>query len=236
MRRVIDIVIGGIIALVALPLILMLALVGAGVFRANPFFVQSRVGSQGEEFRLLKLRSLPVATPKYADKYALREVPVPRFGRLIRRLHLDELPQLFHVPLGQMSLVGPRPEMRFLHDQLDDRFARARVSVRPGCTGLWQVSAASEQLILETPEYDSFYLRHRTLRLDLWILWHTVRKVAGIGKRLTLADVPGWALRDREVPATVAETDERREAELVERRHAPQTQPQLARTADALRS
>ena len=235
MRRVVDIVIGGGIALVALPLILMLALVAAGVFRANPFFVQSRVGFQGKDFRLWKLRSLPVSTPTYADKYALREVPVPRFGRLIRRLHLDELPQLFHVPLGQMSLVGPRPEMRFLHERLDDGFARARVSVRPGCTGLWQVSKASEQLILETPEYDSFYLRHRTLRFDLWILWHTVRKVVGAGKRLTLADVPSWVLGDREVPAAVAETDEPHEAEVVELRHAPRAQSPLGQTADATR-
>lgn len=200
MKRPADVVLGGIAALVALPIVATLAVVGAVVFRGNPFFVQSRVGKDGRDFRLWKLRSLPPETPRYADKYALQEVPVCAYGRFIRRFHLDELPQLFHVPTGRMSLVGPRPEMRFLHEQMPPAFAEMRVSVRPGCTGLWQLSPAVERLICEAPEYDCFYVAHRSWRLDAWILWRTVLTLLRIGRPITLAQVPGWARARRPVP------------------------------------
>lgn len=194
MRRGIDIVVGGLLALAALPIIAVLALIGALVFGANPFFVQERVGLNGRSFRLPKLRSLPPDTPAYADKYALGEVPIPRWGRLIRKLHVDELPQLLLVPIGRMSLVGPRPEMAFLHEQMPPQFAKRRVAVLPGCTGLWQVSKACERLILETPEYDDFYLAHRSWRLDVWVLWLTARKMASFGREVTLEQVPAWVV------------------------------------------
>lgn len=194
-RRLIDVIVGGVIALAAVPLIAALAVIGVIVFRANPFFVQERVGLRGRPFQLWKLRSMPPDAPAYVDKYALREVEIPRWGRLIRRLHLDELPQLLHVPQGRMSLVGPRPEMVFLHEQMPDGFARSRVSVRPGCTGLWQVSVASARLILEAPQYDRLYVEQRNWRLDLWILVRTVLQMLHLTRPVELGDVPRWALR-----------------------------------------
>jgi lipopolysaccharide/colanic/teichoic acid biosynthesis glycosyltransferase len=193
LKKAVDVVAAAVIATVAVPIIAVLALVGLVVWRANPFFVQERVGRHGEPYRLWKLRSLPPQAPAYADKYAIDEVPVPAFGRLIRKLHLDELPQIFQVLTGKMSLVGPRPEMAFLHEQMPTDFAEERVRVRPGVTGLWQVSEACAGLILETPEYDRAYLAARSLRLDAWILWRTVLKFLG-ARPITLTDVPAWAL------------------------------------------
>lgn len=191
-KRGVDLVLGTILALAALPVVALLAIPTAVVLRANPFFVQDRVGKDGRLFRLLKLRTLPPQAPAYADKYAIEEVSTPPWCELMRRLHLDELPQLFLVPLGRMSLVGPRPEMAFLHDQMDPHLAERRVSTRPGCTGLWQISEACAGLILETPEFDLFYLHHHNFRLDLWIVWRTLFKVLNVGRAVRLEDIPSW--------------------------------------------
>src|SRR5205823_7969722 len=153
-KRVVDILIGSALAVCALPMIVVLAIGCAISLRTWPFFVQWRVGKNGKLFRMPKLRTLPRSAPAAVDKYELGGVPMPRFCRILRRLHLDELPQLLMVPMGWMSLVGPRPEMPQLLDRYPSEFAAARLQVRPGCTGLWQVSESSTKLIYETPEYD----------------------------------------------------------------------------------
>ncbi|MGH9138227.1 MAG: sugar transferase, partial [Acidimicrobiales bacterium] len=96
-----------------------------------------------------------------------------------------------------MSLVGPRPEMLHLHADGDAAFARTRVAVRPGCTGLWQIGAHSYRLIWDAPQYDEFYVRHASVRLDCWILWLTARQMLGLGRPVELTNVPGWARRPR---------------------------------------
>lgn len=179
--------------IVAAPLMIALAVHSAYSLRAWPFFAQTRVGLGQEPFRLYKIRTLPTATPSDADKYQLAHHPMGRLARHIRHLHLDELPQLVLVLTGRMALVGPRPEMQQLHDSLNGHLAAARTSVRPGCSGLWQISEAAAGLIGEAPEYDLFYVANRTLRLDLWILAKTPQ-VLLFGKTVTLDDVPRWAL------------------------------------------
>lgn len=193
-KRLVDVVLGSILGLLALPLVLMLAIVSAALFRAWPFFVQQRVGRGGVAFRILKIRTLPRCAPTEADKFSLREIPLPRFASILRNTHLDELPQLWLVPFGAMSLVGPRPEMRFLHDQADQDFARLRVSVRPGCTGLWQVSRAAAGLIWQGSDYDRFYLENACLRLDLWILARTFGVMTRSARVIALDEVPPWVL------------------------------------------
>jgi lipopolysaccharide/colanic/teichoic acid biosynthesis glycosyltransferase len=128
----------------------------------------------------------------------LAAVQIPRLARVLRAKHLDELPQLFLVVAGKMSLVGPRPEMAHLHEATEPTFAAARTTVRPGCTGLWQLSPAGAGLIGEAPEYDLFYLRYASLGLDLWILWRTFRFMLHIAPLLNLSDVPPWALGGRQ--------------------------------------
>jgi lipopolysaccharide/colanic/teichoic acid biosynthesis glycosyltransferase len=194
-KRVIDVVVGTILVIVTLPLILLLAAISAVVLRAWPFFLHERVGYRGERFMVPKLRTLPPAVSATIDKYHVATLELPRFTRFLRRTHLDELPQLFLVPLGRMSLVGPRPEMPYLHKKGDPEFASMRVTKHPGCTGLWQIGRDADRLIWEAPAYDLFYVEHSSARLDLWILWRTGLLFAGLAEPVSLDEVPAWALR-----------------------------------------
>jgi exopolysaccharide production protein ExoY len=193
-RRAFDVAVSGCLAVLTLPVVLIAALGSAAVLRAWPFFSQERIGKDGQPFRFLKVRTLPPVTPSYIDKHELANHHIPRFCRFLRALHLDELPQLYLVLAGHMSLVGPRPEMACLHDRMPASFATLRTSVRPGCTGFWQVSESCNELISAAPEYDSFYLAHRTLRFDLWVLGRTALKMTGLAGCVTLEKVPSWVL------------------------------------------
>lgn len=195
LKRAFDLVAGTVLFVLVLPLVVLLALAVALMFRAWPFFTQDRVGLGGRRFKMVKLRTLPPSAPSDADKFQIREVVVPSLARFLRRTHLDELPQLLLVPLGRMSLVGPRPEMLRLHAAGDLTFATARVSVRPGCAGLWQISEHADLLIWDAPDYDLFYIEQSSLRLDLWILWRTMLGIAGLVRPVRLSDVPLWAYR-----------------------------------------
>jgi lipopolysaccharide/colanic/teichoic acid biosynthesis glycosyltransferase len=194
LKRAFDLLLGIVLSLISLPLVIVLAVGSALAFREWPFFSHFRVGQSGELFRFLKIRSLTSSTPRYADKYALREMQIGRWGSFLRRTHLDELPQLWLVLFGKMSLVGPRPEMPELMMSFDCEFVDRRLSVPQGCTGLWQISAGNVGLIGEAPELDDFYVANWTVRMDLWILWRTLlalagRTVSGPGR------VPNWCLR-----------------------------------------
>ncbi len=196
-RRAFDLVVSTTLALVTLP-VLLIALTGSAIsLRAWPIFSQERVGRDGQALRFVKVRTLPPTAPAYADKFQLDQSSIPRFCRMLRAFHLDELPQLLLVVRGRMSLVGPRPEMRCLHDEMPAAFAQERTTVRPGCTGLWQISESCTGLIGSAPEYDRFYLQHRTLRLDTWVLVRTALKMTNLSGRLTLDAVPAWALPGR---------------------------------------
>jgi lipopolysaccharide/colanic/teichoic acid biosynthesis glycosyltransferase len=196
-KRIFDILVGSVLAVLALPIIVVAAIGIVITLRVPPLFFQHRVGRDGRVFRFIKLRTLPRSFPRYADKTALGELRLPRFVAGLRRLHLDELPQLFLVPWGTMSLVGPRPEMPCLHGELAPSFARARTTVRPGCTGLWQVAVDSRRQIGDAPVYDYFYLDHRSFRLDLWILARTAALLVGRGRAVTLADVTPFVVPSR---------------------------------------
>lgn len=194
-RRTCDVCIALVLAVLVLPIVLV-ALAGSAIsLRSWPLFSQGRIGRDGERFHFLKVRTLRPEVPGYIDKHQLDTAQIPPFCRMLRRLHLDELPQLLLVLQGKMSLVGPRPEMGYLHRRMSPSFAQQRTAVRPGCTGLWQISEASSELIGESPDYDCFYLANRTLRLDLWVLYRTALKMVGIGGFITLGDVPSWAVQ-----------------------------------------
>jgi lipopolysaccharide/colanic/teichoic acid biosynthesis glycosyltransferase len=208
-KRVFDILIASILVVLTLPIMVVSAIASAVMLRAWPFFVQRRVGLNGREFRFIKIRTLPTSTPAYVLKNELHVEELPRFLRLMRLLHIDELPQLFLVISGRLSMVGPRPEMTAFHGRLDPDFAEARTSVRPGCTGLWQIGLGCVGLIGDAPEYDRFYLRHRARLLDIWVLTRTALLMLGISGLVSLEDVPDWAADERPVRASVP-------AELVE--------------------
>lgn len=196
-HRALEVVIAGSLLVLCLPVIALTLAISAVSLRANPLFVQERVGRHGRRFKMLKVRTLPTSTPAYAAKHALADHETPAACSLLRRLHLDELPQLASVVLGHMSLVGPRPEMPPMHDAMAERFSHARTALRPGCTGLWQISQASKGMIHESPEYDEYYLKYRSIRLDLWILCRTALMMLGGKRRIDLDAVPSWACATR---------------------------------------
>lgn len=195
-KRALDVTLGALLALLLVPLMVVLAVVVGITFRAWPLFVHERIGEGGRRIRFVKLRSMPPTAPKYAT-YEKLNVEIPRFGQFLRRTHLDELPQLFLVPFGYLSLVGPRPAMPEEYEPVDAGYREMRLTVPQGCTGLWQVGQHTDGLPSDTPEYDSFYVEHASVRLDLVVLWWTGLLMLGIGRGRSLDDVPAWALRRR---------------------------------------
>ena len=187
-RRAVDLVVAFLLAVVTAPVVAVSFAVSALVFRAQPLFLQPRVGRWGRTITVAKVRSLPDSVSTSADKYELGDVDLGQWSKWLRRTHADELPQLWSVVGGSMSLVGPRPETVALADRLPEEFAAARHSTRPGLTGAWQLSPESGRLIWEAPEYDLVYLQVASPMTDAWLVWRTVRMLAG-GPPVTLADL-----------------------------------------------
>jgi lipopolysaccharide/colanic/teichoic acid biosynthesis glycosyltransferase len=145
--------------------------------RGPVLFGQRRVGKDGRLFRVYKFRTMQARTPAYAlAPRARADARVTQVGRLLRRWSLDELPQLWNVLTGDMSLVGPRPEMPFLVREYQP-WQRRRLLVRPGITGLWQVVGRKELPLHRNVEYDLYYVRHRGWVLDATILLRTIPAV-----------------------------------------------------------
>ncbi|MDH5236912.1 MAG: sugar transferase, partial [Acidimicrobiia bacterium] len=180
-RRVVDLLLG-VLGLVGLVLVLPLVAVGNLVGnRGSLFFRQERVGRHGRPFTMLKFRTMRDG----ADTSSWTQEEDPRitpFGNVLRRSHLDELPQVLNVLRGQLAVVGPRPEQPVYVAELTEKlpFYRLRHLVKPGLTGWAQVKqgyAADESDALEKLQYEFYYLRHQGLALDLRIVARTVRSV-----------------------------------------------------------
>ena len=154
----------------------------------SAFFKQVRVGRDGRLFTCWKFRTMVKdAEQKRAELEHLSEGPgllfklkedprVTAAGGFLRRYSLDELPQLWNVLRGDMSLVGPRPALPVEVEQYDD-WVRNRLKVKPGLTGLWQVSGRTDTSFSDYVRYDLFYIQNWSLSLDLWVLWRTLRAV-----------------------------------------------------------
>ncbi len=173
MKRLIDIV-GATVALIAtFPLITVAAVLIRVSSRGPIFFKQARVGRSGATFTMFKLRTMFADSPKYAlHPDHAHDNRVTTVGRWLRRLSIDELPQLWNVLRGEMSLVGPRPEMPFVVKRYSE-IQRRRLAVKPGATGLWQVSADRAFSIHENMQYDLYYVGKCSFTLDLAILLMT---------------------------------------------------------------
>lgn len=175
------------------PLTVLLAfIVWLGDFQ-NPFYAQVRNGKDGKEFRAWKIRTMVVNAEEVLKEqlrtdealriewelyHKLRHDPrITRVGSILRRLSLDEIPQLLNVLRGEMSLVGPRPLPAYHTEELSERVVDIRQRVRPGLTGMWQVSGRSELGNDGLERYDAYYVRNWSLWLDLIILVRTIRIV-----------------------------------------------------------
>lgn len=157
--------------------------------KGSPIFVQTRIGKDGREFRFYKFRSMVVDAEKvleqlsegekeeFSKSFKLKEDPrITKVGRFIRRTSIDELPQLWNVLRGDMSIVGPRPPLLVEKEAYGGHLARV-MSVRPGITGYWQVHGRSETDFSERIELNEYYIEHCSLWLDLKILFKTVAVV-----------------------------------------------------------
>jgi len=182
-KRLLDLVVAAAGLLLAAPLMLLVALAVRLDSPGPVFFRQGRVGRGGREFTLWKFRSMKTDAEAGGARWAVERDPrVTRVGRFIRKTRLDELPQLWNVLVGDMSLVGPRPERRMFVDQLKEQceWYEQRLVVRPGLTGWAQVKAPYASTFEESIEklkFDLFYIKNLSLFLDISILLSTARIV-----------------------------------------------------------
>jgi lipopolysaccharide/colanic/teichoic acid biosynthesis glycosyltransferase len=168
-------VVGGTIGLVLASPVLAAAAIAIKIEDGGPVvYRQRRVGYQGRDFDLLKLRTMVVGAERQGAGYAVNrgDPRITRTGRLLRRLSLDELPQLWNVVRGDMSLIGPRPTLRYQVDEYTPRQHR-RLDVKPGLTGWAQVNGRTKLPWDERIELDVWYVEHRSPWLDLKILVRT---------------------------------------------------------------
>ena len=183
-----DFVMSAVLVVLLSPLLLLVAAALRLENRGPVLFRQTRIGRQGRTFVAWKFRTMipdrrsntaPYGGPERRLRHKTRNDPrVTRLGKLLRRTSIDELPQLFNVLRGEMSLVGPRPEL----PDIVARYApwqHRRHLVKPGITGWWQVRGRSELPMHENTELDLYYVMHQSLGLDLRILAETVRAVVG---------------------------------------------------------
>ena len=175
-KRVFDLVCASAGLLLAAPL-LAWAVLQLRRTGESPWFVHERVGRHGRPFRMIKLRTLRSEVGAYEE--APRGPGDPRitpYGRWLRATSIDELPQLWNVLRGEMSIVGPRPEMPFVVEHYDE-WQRRRLDVKPGITGLWQILGRKDLPMHENLQYDFYYIRNRSLALDASILLRTAGAV-----------------------------------------------------------
>jgi lipopolysaccharide/colanic/teichoic acid biosynthesis glycosyltransferase len=188
LKRAIDLVVGGLILLLTAPIVILAALAIVCVTGGTPFFAQERVGMHGRRFKMYKLRTMVAGA--HAMRHSvmhLNEVDGPVFkirndprlhplGRLLRRTSIDELPNLFNVVLGEMSLVGPRPALPSEVEHYD-AFARRRLSVPQGVTCLWQINGRSDVSFEHWMELDNRYVDGWSPLGDLLIVAKTIPAV-----------------------------------------------------------
>lgn len=177
-KRIIDIILASLLLILTLPLIIVACLGIVLTTRRTPLLLQRRVGRLGREFTMLKLRTMDCEDSPPA--FMLAKLPsdqrVTRVGRLLRRTSIDELPQLVNVIVGQMTLVGPRPAFATEVPTLGKSWWRG-LSLRPGLTGLWQVSGRSSLPVGSRVALDRCYLARRSFGFDLRILIRTLMAV-----------------------------------------------------------
>lgn len=181
MKRMADVLVSLVVLAAGAPLWMLVALAIVLDSPGPVFYRQVRVGRNGEKFTMLKFRSMradaeSLSGPMWAERNDPR---VTRVGRIIRRVHIDEVPQFINVLVGHMSLVGPRPERAYFVEKLEKElpFYRRRLRVRPGMTGWAQIKYRYDQSVEDVRtklKYDLFYIENMSWRMDLKILFNTL--------------------------------------------------------------
>jgi lipopolysaccharide/colanic/teichoic acid biosynthesis glycosyltransferase len=194
LKRTMDLGLAVLLAIAAMPVLAVAALWIRLVSGGSALYYQVRGGEAGRTIRVWKLRTMrsgaeglladhllefPEAREEWQRYFKLKKDPriLPGIGHLLRRTSLDELPQLWNVLRGEMSLVGPRPFPNYHLEQFQPEFRSLRAKVTPGLTGLWQVSARSNGDLKSQEALDTYYIRNWSPWLDLHILARTIRAV-----------------------------------------------------------
>jgi lipopolysaccharide/colanic/teichoic acid biosynthesis glycosyltransferase len=191
-KRALDVVVAGCALVVAAPVLGTAALLIRLETHGHPIYRQRRVGLDGEPFDLYKLRTMVSGAETMGAGLAVDagDSRITRLGAVLRRTSMDELPNLVNVLRGEMSIVGPRPTVQVQVDRYTER-QRGRLGVRPGLTGWAQIHGRASLPWHERIELDLWYVEHASLRLDLQILWRTLRMVLG-GDGLYRGETGGW--------------------------------------------
>jgi lipopolysaccharide/colanic/teichoic acid biosynthesis glycosyltransferase len=173
-NRAADAAVAGASLIIASPLLALAALAVKLEDGGPVLYRQTRVGRKGVDFELLKLRTMVVDAETMGAGFAVNrgDPRITRTGRLLRKLSLDELPQLWNVVRGEMSVIGPRPTLRYQVEQYDDR-QRRRLDVKPGITGWAQINGRAALPWADRIKLDVLYVEHRSPLLDLRILART---------------------------------------------------------------
>ena len=178
--------------LLLLPLFLLIALLIKLTSRGPVFFISSRIGLNGKPFQFCKFRTMrhnaegelehlvqktPDALAHWQTFSKLKHDPrITSVGRFLRKTSLDELPQLWNVLHGDMNFIGPRPSIEFERERYGTALEKI-LSVKPGITGLWQVSGRNDLPFQKRVELDLYYVEHQSLPMDIGILFKTVREI-----------------------------------------------------------
>jgi lipopolysaccharide/colanic/teichoic acid biosynthesis glycosyltransferase len=174
LNRVVDVALAGSGLVLTSPLLGLAALAIKLEDGGPVLYRQTRVGKDGEDFEVLKLRTMVVGAEKLGAGYAVDrgDSRIGRIGRILRRTSIDELPQLWNILRGDMSVIGPRPTLRYQVEQYDEHQQR-RLEIRPGLTGWAQVHGRASLPWADRIELDVWYVEHRSPRIDLEILLRT---------------------------------------------------------------
>jgi lipopolysaccharide/colanic/teichoic acid biosynthesis glycosyltransferase len=190
--RALDLVIATPLAILSAPVVALLAMVVRLESPGDPIYTQTRVGRDGRLFEIYKLRTM-VSGAEFTGAglaVAAGDDRITRMGALLRRTSLDELPNLWNVVRGEMSIVGPRPTLQHQVDAYTPR-QRGRLAVKPGITGWAQINGRASLPWPRRIELDLWYVEHRSLALDLRILARTLRQVIS-GSGLYKGATGGW--------------------------------------------
>ncbi|MBN1515561.1 sugar transferase [Candidatus Sumerlaeota bacterium] len=176
-KRAMDLAISIPLLLASLLWMIPVALLIKWTSKGPAIFKQERVGHRGRRFTMYKFRTMHLHAPQYEEAPTNPEdARITKIGRFLRKYSLDEFPQLWNVVRGEMSLVGPRPEMPFIVEKYD-QWQRYRLSVKPGVTGLWQIIGRKNLPLELNMEYDLYYIKNHSILLDIMIILRTVPAV-----------------------------------------------------------
>jgi lipopolysaccharide/colanic/teichoic acid biosynthesis glycosyltransferase len=191
-KRAFDILLGAVGSIVSAPVVASLAVAIRLESPGHPIYQQTRVGKDGEPFSIYKLRTMVRGAEFTGAGLAIQEGDdrITRIGAFLRRYSLDELPNLWNVVRGEMSIVGPRPTVPVQVEQYTER-QRGRLAVKPGLTGWAQINGRASLPWPERIDLDLWYVEHRSLALDLRILAQTVGMVLS-GTGLYKGETGGW--------------------------------------------